>query len=755
MSSASSITKVTLASLASGVCSSNRPGQIARRAVLSRPLLCGASHFADRSFHASADNSTRLMNRLSRWQDLILPVGIISSVLVIMVPLPAAVMDLLLAANITAGVIVLLTTIYVSTPLEFSIFPSLLLATTLARLVLNVASTRLILTRAGTDDMDAAGGVIRSFGEFVAGNDIVVGLIIFVIIIVIQFVVITKGATRISEVAARFALDGMPGRQMAIDADLNAGVIDEHEAQQRREEITQQADFYGAMDGASKFVRGDAIAGILITLINVAGGLIIGIVKYGMTVTEAGALFTQLTIGDGLVSQVPALLISLAAALLVTRSTQTTNLPAQFIEQLFSRPQALAVAGAFLGVLIFTKLPKIPLLLIAGSCVALALQLRRKDEAQDARDAAAKRAADEQEAKVEERIEDYLTIDPMEMEIGVGLIRLADPSRGGDLLPRITGVRQAVASEIGIVLPKVRIRDNMRLDERTYRVKIANNTVAEGIVHPDKLLAMESGLTSGKIAGEETKDPAFGQAAVWIDLGVRDRAEMLGYTPVEPVAVLATHLKEVVRGHADELLTRDATKKLVEELKNTSPAVVEELIPGQMKLGEVQQVLQLLLREQVSIRQLSVILETLGDYASRTKDPIWLTEYVRHRLARTICTRCRDAEKRLHVITLDPALEDRIAAGIDHGERGLFVRMSPPAIEQTCNLIASELDTLTRAGRKPIVLVSPQIRPGLKQLTTANLPKLIVLSYNEITRDTIIESVGIVTDAVPSGPSIT
>ncbi|MBP87809.1 MAG: flagellar biosynthesis protein FlhA [Planctomycetaceae bacterium] len=695
------------------------------------------------------------MNRLSRWQDLILPVGIISSVLVIMVPLPAAVMDLLLAANITAGVIVLLTTIYVSTPLEFSIFPSLLLATTLARLVLNVASTRLILTRAGTDDMDAAGGVIRSFGEFVAGNDIVVGLIIFVIIIVIQFVVITKGATRISEVAARFALDGMPGRQMAIDADLNAGVIDEHEAQQRREEITQQADFYGAMDGASKFVRGDAIAGILITLINVAGGLIIGIVKYGMTVTEAGALFTQLTIGDGLVSQVPALLISLAAALLVTRSTQTTNLPAQFIEQLFSRPQALAVAGAFLGVLIFTKLPKIPLLLIAGSCVALALQLRRKDEAQDARDAAAKRAADEQEAKVEERIEDYLTIDPMEMEIGVGLIRLADPSRGGDLLPRITGVRQAVASEIGIVLPKVRIRDNMRLDERTYRVKIANNTVAEGIVHPDKLLAMESGLTSGKIAGEETKDPAFGQAAVWIDLGVRDRAEMLGYTPVEPVAVLATHLKEVVRGHADELLTRDATKKLVEELKNTSPAVVEELIPGQMKLGEVQQVLQLLLREQVSIRQLSVILETLGDYASRTKDPIWLTEYVRHRLARTICTRCRDAEKRLHVITLDPALEDRIAAGIDHGERGLFVRMSPPAIEQTCNLIASELDTLTRAGRKPIVLVSPQIRPGLKQLTTANLPKLIVLSYNEITRDTIIESVGIVTDAVPSGPSIT
>ncbi|MBI2481121.1 MAG: FHIPEP family type III secretion protein, partial [Planctomycetia bacterium] len=417
------------------------------------------------------------MKRLSGWKDLILPVGIITSVLVILVPLPPEILDLLLAVNITAAVIILLTTVYVKTPLEFSIFPSLLLATTLARLVLNVASTRLILTRASTDDMYAAGGVIKSFGEFVAGNDIVVGAIIFVIIIVIQFVVITKGATRISEVAARFALDGMPGRQMAIDADLNAGAIDEHEAQARRSEITQQADFYGAMDGASKFVRGDAVAGILITLINVGGGLIIGVAEYGMSFKDAGELFTRLTIGDGLVSQVPALLISLAAALLVTRSTQKINLPSQFLDQMFSRPQALLVAGGFLGVLIFTGLPKVPLIVIAGSCAMLALQLRRKEEAQAARQVISKQAASEQANKKEDRIEDYLAIDPMEMEIGVGLIRLADPNRGGDLLPRITGVRQAVASEIGIVLPKVRIRDNMRLDERTYRIKIANNTV--------------------------------------------------------------------------------------------------------------------------------------------------------------------------------------------------------------------------------------------------------------------------------------
>jgi flagellar biosynthesis protein FlhA len=686
------------------------------------------------------------MNRFARWQDLILPVAIIASVFVILVPLPSAMLDLLLAANITIGLIVLLTTIYVQTPLEFSIFPSLLLATTLARLVLNVASTRLILTQGGTLGLDAAGGVIRSFGEFVAGNNPVVGMVIFLIIIVIQFVVITKGATRISEVAARFALDGMPGRQMAIDADLNAGVIDEVEAQRRRLEITQQADFFGAMDGASKFVRGDAIAGIIITIVNIVGGLVIGMLQSGMTLVEAGEVFTQLTVGDGLVSQVPALLISLAAGLLVTRSTQQTNLPVMFLEQLFSRPRALVISASFLGILVFTNLPTIPLISIGGGCVALAVMLRRNKQQEQLQDAAKARAASAEQKKPEERIEDYLAIDPMEMEIGVALIRLADPNRGGDLLPRITGVRQAVASEIGIVLPKVRIRDNMRLGDRQYRIKIANNGVVDGLVHPDKLLAVESGLTTGKIPGEPTRDPAFGQAAVWIELGMRERADMLGYTSVEPAAVLATHLKEIVRQHADELLTRDATKRLIEELKKTSPAVVEELIPGQMKLAEVQQVLQLLLREQVPVRQLSVILETLGDYAGRTKDPIWLTEYVRHRLARTICTRYRDSENRLYVVTLDPALEDRIAAGIEHSERGMFIRMSPPAIEKTCESIAKEVNKLTQRSKTPIVLVSPQIRPGLKQITQAHLPKLVVLSFNEVTRDTKIESLGLVSD---------
>jgi flagellar biosynthesis protein FlhA len=684
------------------------------------------------------------MGRFSRWQDLVLPLLLIASVLVIIVPLPAAMLDVLLAANITLAVLVLLTTIFVQTPLEFNIFPSLLLATTLGRLVLNVASTRLILTRGAVDKLHAAGGVIQAFGEFVAGDQLVVGAILFVIIVVIQFVVITKGATRISEVAARFALDGMPGRQMAIDADLNAGIIDEKEAQRRREEITQQADFYGAMDGASKFVRGDAIAGIVITLINVVGGLVIGVLQQGMSLLEAAEIFTKLTIGDGLVSQVPAFLISLAAGLLVTRSTQKSDLPVQFLRQLFDNPRALAVAAGFLVILVFTNLPKIPLLTLGSGCGALALVLARQQQ-QTRQQQAQQAKADAKPA--EERIEDFLAVDPMEVEIGAGLVKLASPKYGGDLLPRITAVRQNVAADIGIILPKVRIRDNIRLGEHEYRIKIANNPVAQGEVHPGKLLALDGGQASGTLPGLATRDPAFQQPAIWIDAGLAQQAQMLGYTVVEPTAVLATHLQEVVRAHADELLTRDATKHLLDELKKSSPAVVEDLIPGQLKLAEVQQVLQMLLREEVPIRHLAQILETLGDYAGKTKDLVFLTEYVRHRLARTLCSRYRDPQGRLFVLTLDPAWEDKIAAGIEHTERGLFLRTPPQTVEALCQRIAAELPKLTGLGKRPLVLVSPQIRAGLKQMTSAHLPRLVVMSFNEVTRDTKVEVVGVVGEA--------
>jgi flagellar biosynthesis protein FlhA len=687
------------------------------------------------------------MQFLLRHRDLVLPLGIIGCLVVILVPLPPALMDLLLAANITVSVIVLLTTVYVATPLEFSIFPSLLLATTLGRLVLNVATTRLILTGADARGMGAAGGVIQSFGEFVAGDRLAVGLILFIIIVLIQFIVITKGATRISEVAARFALDGMPGRQMAIDADLNAGLIDEKQAQSRREEISAQADFYGAMDGASKFVRGDAIAGIVITLVNVAGGLYIGVMQSGMTIGEAAALFTKLTIGDGLVSQVPAFLISLAAGLLVTRSAKRTNLPVQFLQQLLGNPKALFVAGGFLTLLIITNLPAIPMATLGAGCIGLAVVMNRQtirrqvDEQLQAEAEQAEAAA--QPAK---RVEDFLAVDPMEVSIGLGLLGLAAPDRGGDLMQRITGVRNAIAADMGIILPKVRVRDDRSLGELDYEIRIEGNPIARATVLPNRLLAIDTGNTTGVIEGEATRDPTFGEPAVWIDPIRREQAAIFGYMTVEPAAVLATHLQEIAKRHADELLSRDATKHLIDELKEAAPTVVDELIPGMMKVSDVQQVLHLLLKEDVPIRQLSIILETLGDYAGRTKDPIWLSEYVRHRLARTISSRYRDSDGQLHVLALDPAMEDRIAAGLDHNERGLFVRMSPQAVDLTCGRIQEGVKKLITAGHPPVILVSPRIRPGLRQIASASLPRLRVLSYNEITQDTKIESHGVISD---------
>ncbi|HTM52811.1 MAG TPA: flagellar biosynthesis protein FlhA [Pirellulales bacterium] len=672
--------------------------------------------------------------------DLILPVAMVASVVVILAPLPTPLLDVLLAANIAAAVIILLTTIYVRTPLEFSIFPSLLLATTLSRLVLNIATTRLILTRAGSAGLLAAGEVVKSFGEFVAGDKLVVGLVVFSIIVVIQFVVITKGATRISEVAARFALDGMPGRQMAIDADLNAGIIDQQEAQKRRAEVTSQADFFGAMDGASKFVRGDAVAGVIITLVNIAGGLAIGVFENGMDLGQAASIFTRLTIGDGLVSQVPAFLISLAAGLIVTRSSASVNLPAQFIAQLFSRPQVLWVAGAFLGILVFTSLPAIPLVALGGGCVAVALLLgRRQPEAETVK-------APAPAAPREQRVEDFLAVDPLEVEIGVGLIRLADPKRGGDLLDRIGRVRQNIATELGVVMPKVRIRDNMRLEQNQYRIKLADVPIAGGKLYPGMLLAIDSGAVNGAIEGQATREPAFDLPAVWIERGNREEVETQGYSIAEPASVLATHVTEIVKRHADEILTRDATKHLIAELAKSSPAVVEDLIPERMKLVEVQQVLQLLLREQVPIRQLALIMETLGEHAPELTEPAALAERVRERLARTLSTRYRDQEHRMYVITLDASLEDRIARSIDDDSDLLSERLSTADCDAICRRIEDELSAPAWSQRPPIILVSPRIRAYFKQITSARLPRLVVLSYREITRDTHLESLAVVED---------
>jgi flagellar biosynthesis protein FlhA len=677
----------------------------------------------------------------------IVPIGIIACLVVILVPLPPYLLDILLSANIAIAVVVLLTTIYIDAPLEFNIFPAMLVATTLSRLVLNLATTRLILTRTGSEGLDAAGEVIRAFGEFVSGDSLEVGIILFVIIFLINFIVITKGATRIGEVAARFALDGMPGRQMAIDADLSAGAIDEKEAQKRREEITRQADFYGSMDGASKFVRGDAIAGIAITLLNLVGGLYMGYMYSGMSLMEAANVYAKLTIGDGLVSQVPAFLISLAAALLTTRSTQKSEFSGEFLRQIFSRPQALIVSGVFLRLLTFTQLPTMPMITMGGGCIGIALLMQRQKRQTDT--IATKKQTDADNTKkapAEKKVEDYLEVDPLRLELGAKLIVLADPNRGGDLMKRISTVRATLASEMGILLPMVRIKDRMSLPEYTYELDMSGNRIASGTLRPDRLLAIDSGLTLGQIQGDETTDPAFGKRAFWIDPKNRQQAEIYGYQVVECGAVLATHVQETARKHADELLTREVAKQLVEQLKKTSATVVDELVPGVMKLAEVQQVLQNLLREDIPIRQLGIIFETLGDFAHRIKDPIWLTEYVRHRLARTISHRYRDPAGVLRVITLDPAMEDRVAAGTEQTDRGIFIRMSPDVIAKTCSKISDHIKKLDAMGKPRCVLVSPKIRVALRQITQESMPDLRILSYNEISRDTSIESVAMVSD---------
>ncbi|MGE3314988.1 MAG: flagellar biosynthesis protein FlhA, partial [Planctomycetaceae bacterium] len=621
-----------------------------------------------------------------------------------------------------------------------SVFPAVLLGTTLVRLVLNVASTRLILSRGGEDGTAAAGGVIEAFGSFVAEGQIAIGITLYIILLAIQFLVITKGATRISEVAARFALDGMPGKQMAIDADLNAGLITQDAAKKRREEVTDQADFYGAMDGASKFVRGDAIAGIVITLINILAGLAIGMFKYNMDFGRAVEVFTILTIGDGLVTQVPAFLISLAAGLIVTRTSSESNLPAEVVNQMFHHPEALGLSSAFLFALAWSPLPTLPLLALSAGCGVLGLSLRRD------RTAAATMKQQEVEAKEQKRPEpkpeDNLVVDPLELELGVGLIRLADPASGGDLLERVTRVRHKIAQELGIILPKVRIRDNIRLDQKSYQVKIRDVPVAWGEAFTDGLLAIDTGAAAGEIPGIPTVEPAFGRPAKWIEPAQRERAELLGYNVVEPSAVLITHLTEVVRTHAHELLTRQHVHQLLDNLKQSSPKVVEELIPEVLKTAAVHQILNNLLRELVPIRDLETILETLGDYADRTKDLGILTEYVRNSLARTICQKYRDRNRVLRVITLDPTLEDVLAGGFDYSDRGLIIKLSPQVSESVTNALADQLEKLVAAGYTPVVLCSPQVRAGLKQITTSALPKLVVLSLNEITRDTEVESVG-------------
>ncbi len=668
---------------------------------------------------------------------MIFPVLIVASVVALVTPLPPMLMDLLLAANITASVLILLTTVYVGRPLEFSSFPAILLGTTLVRLVLNVASTRLVLTRGGTDGTQAAGKVIEAFSQFVAGDQIAVGIVIFLIVVAIQFLVITKGATRISEVAARFALDGLPGKQMAIDADLNAGAINHEQARQRREDLIRQADFYAAMDGASKFVRGDAVAGLVILAVNIVGGLYMGVFENDMPIGDAADVFTRLTIGDGLVSQVPAFLISLAAGLIVTRSSSESDLRRDVIHQTFRHPEALFLAAAFLSAMSFTGLPALPLIAMATGCAIVGTMLRKSNAEQQV--APAETVSKEKPAP---KVEDFLRVDPMELTIGSGLVTLA---QSGDLLAQISAVRTHIAHELGMLLPKMRIKDNLRSEPYAYELKLRGIPVATGEARVDRLLAIRTTFVSGELSGQPTVDPVSGRPAIWIESDLRDRAELLGYLVQYPTEALFSHLHEVVREHAAELLTRQQVHGLLDNLRLTSPKVVDELVPSLLKPALVHQVLELLLRERIPIRDLETILETLADYAGRTQNPVLLTEYVRSALARTICQRHRDAQRVLRVVTLDPDLEDVIAAGVDFSDNGLVVKLSlatSDAIRQSLT------ETLAATEASLVLTTSSAVRLGLRHITATEFPRLMVLSLNDLSRDTQVESLGQVSNIV-------
>jgi flagellar biosynthesis protein FlhA len=675
--------------------------------------------------------------------DLMIAIAVISILAVMVVPLPAFMLDVGLTFSLTSSILILLVALYSRRALDLSVFPSLLLLTTLFRLALNVATTRMILS-SGHEGESSAGQVIHAFGSFVVGDNYIIGLIVFVILIVINFVVITKGSGRVAEVAARFTLDAMPGKQMSIDADLNAGLITEEQARKKRREIEQEADFYGSMDGASKFVRGDAIAGIIITVVNIIGGLLIGMLEHSLPAAEAAQTYTKLTIGDGLVSQIPALIISVAAGIIVTKSSSEQDVGNEVVSQLLVNPRALYVGGAVVVILgLVPGLPGLPFYMIGGLFAGIGwLVDQYKNEAADNERKLAEESATKKPEK--ERVEGLLPLDLIELEVGYGLINVVESNQSGDLLERIVSIRKQFAVDMGIIVPSIHIRDNLQLEPGQYRVLIKGNTVGGGVLKPDYLLAMDPGNTVGRIDGLPTKEPAFGLDALWIGRAQREEAELAGFTVVELPTVMATHLTEIIRTHAHELLGRQEALALVDNLKKTYPKVVEDLIPEPLALGAVVKVLQNLLREQVSIRDLRSIFETLADEAVRQKDPEILTEAVRKALARGISSKYRGDDGKVAVLSLDPRLEELIANSLLQTEQGVQLVMDPKVAHAMIESVAGEIERRPDIAGQPILLTSPTARRHVAKLMQRFIPQLIVLSHSEISSETRINSVGVV-----------
>jgi flagellar biosynthesis protein FlhA len=677
-----------------------------------------------------------MLENLQKKSDLLLAAGIMIILGLMIIPVPPIVLDMSLSFSITFAIVVILVSSYIARPLDFSVFPSVLLIATLLRLSLNIASTRLILTH-GDSGTQAAGKVIQSFGEFVIGGNFVVGFVVFMILVIINFVVITKGSGRIAEVSARFILDAMPGKQMSIDADLNAGLVDETEARRRRQDISREADFYGSMDGASKFIRGDAIAGIIIMVINIIGGFLIGVLQKGMTVSDAIQTYTILTVGEGLVAQIPALITSTAAGIVVSRAATAENLGAEFTKQLLGNPKALASAAGVLGILgLIPGLPHVPFLMIAaitGTGAYFVNQSIQKEEE--------KAPAEVEAVKPVEDLESLLPLDPFTLEIGYGLIPLVEA--GAPLLARIKAIRKQMVTDMGFIVPPVHIKDNLSLKSTAYSILIKGVEIASGEVILKKYLAISPGTEKEKIEGIPTKDPAFGLQALWIDESGVDSAQLAGYTVVDVPSVITTHLTEVIKNHSHELLGKQDVQKLLDTMTKTQPKVVEELVPGLLSLGVVQRVLQNLLKERISIRDLQTILETLSDYSAITKDPDMLTEYVRQSLSRNITKQIQNPDGSVSVIVIDPQVERLMVEAIQTGPQGMqFFNMDPVTVDK---VVASMKDNFEKGlikGYQPVVLCSPATRRFVKKMAERISGSLIVVSNAEVAPNTKVYSIG-------------
>mgnify|MGYP001036226328 CR=1 FL=1 len=682
---------------------------------------------------------------LLKHTDIVIAFGVVVVLFFMILPIPPMIMDIALSFNITLALVILLTTTYVKEPLELSSFPSILLLTTLLRLGLNVASTRLILLR-GEEGITAAGKVIASFGGFVVGGNYAVGIVVFIILITINLIVITRGAGRIAEVAARFTLDGMPGKQMSIDADLSSGLITEEEARARRQRINLEAEYYGAMDGASKFVRGDAVAGILITFVNIIGGLLIGVFQKSMPLEQALSTYTILTIGDGLVSQIPALIISTSVGILVSKGgTTDANLSKEMTMQVFSKPKALGIASAILGFLgLIPGLPTIPffILSISSGLAAYGLKQAKLEEEKKKEEI---QIAQKRKKKDQPRSESLTLLDPISLELGYGLIPLVEKGlEGTGLVERVKALRKQITQDLGLTVPPVHIQDNLELKPNEYRILLKGAEMAKAEIYPNYLLAMETPHLKGKVEGIPTKEPTYGLPGVWIRKEEKERAITLGYTVVDPTTVIITHLSHIIKSYGHELLGRQEVQQILDTVKTNYPKLVEELVPSVLSLGAVGKVLRNLLREQVPIRDIITILETLADYGNITKDPDLLTEFVRQALNRTITKQHQAPDGYVYVLTLDQSAENAILSSLQQTEQGTFIALDPRLMEGIMDSINRNLPKLMNIDQQPAIICSPRSRPFLKRLIERFIPNLDVISYNEISPQVQIRSLGIV-----------